>query len=59
MERPHIGWRKGQSNVARQAADMPALATRQVEIDLDDGVLVNYNKLGRALAHVRGLSGKA
>ncbi|MEA3342009.1 MAG: hypothetical protein U9R15_18755, partial [Chloroflexota bacterium] len=34
------------------------LATEQVEIDLDDGVLVNYNKLGQALAHVRGLSGK-
>ena len=32
------------------------LATQQVEIDLDDGVLVNYNKLGSALAHVRGLS---
>lgn len=35
------------------------LATQQVEIDLDDGVLVNYNKLGPALAHVSGLSGKA
>ena len=34
------------------------LATRQVEIDLDDGVVVNYNKFGQALAHVRGLSGK-
>jgi hypothetical protein len=34
------------------------LATQQVEIDLDDGVLVNYNKLGEALAKVRGLSGK-
>jgi hypothetical protein len=33
------------------------LATQQVEIDLDDGVKVNYNKLGKALAHVRGLSG--
>ena len=34
------------------------LATEQVKIDLDDGVLVNYNKFGKALAHVRGLSGK-
>lgn len=34
------------------------LAARQVEIDLDDGVLVNYNKLGKALKHVSGLSGK-
>jgi type II restriction/modification system DNA methylase subunit YeeA len=34
------------------------LATQQVEIDLDDGVKVNYNKLGQALAHVRGLSEK-
>ena len=32
------------------------LATEQVEIDLDDGVKVNYNKFGRALAHVRSLS---
>ncbi|HDQ70546.1 MAG TPA: BREX-1 system adenine-specific DNA-methyltransferase PglX [Chloroflexi bacterium] len=35
------------------------LATRQVQIDLDDGVLVNYNKLGKALARVSGLSGKS
>jgi len=34
------------------------LATQQVEIDLDDGVLVNYNKFGQALAHVQGLSGQ-
>ena len=34
------------------------LATQQVEIDLDDGVLVNYKKLGQALAHVAGLSEK-
>ena len=33
------------------------LATQQVDLDLDDGVKVNYNKLGQALAHVRGLSG--
>jgi hypothetical protein len=32
------------------------LATRQVEIDLDDGVLVNYNKFGKALKKVTGLS---
>ncbi len=35
------------------------LAAQQVAIDLDDGVLVNYNKFGDALAHVSGLSGKA
>ena len=35
------------------------LASKQVEIDLDDGVLVNYNKFGEALEHVRSLSGKA
>ena len=34
------------------------LATRQVEIDLDDGVKVNYNKFGDALKKVPGLSGK-
>ena len=32
------------------------LATQQVEIDLDDGVLVNYSKFGKALRYVRGLS---
>ena len=32
------------------------LAAQQVEIDLDDGVAVNYGKLGKALAQVRGLS---
>ena len=32
------------------------LAGAQVEIDLDDGVAVNYPKFGKALAHVRGLS---
>jgi hypothetical protein len=32
------------------------LAARQVELDLDDGVLVNYNKLGKALKKVTGLS---
>ena len=34
------------------------LATEQVEIDLDDGVKVNYNKFGAALKKVTGLSGK-
>nr|CAA6806513.1 MAG: putative type II restriction enzyme methylase subunit [uncultured Thiotrichaceae bacterium] len=32
------------------------LATRQIEIDLDDGVKVNYPKLGKALKKVAGLS---
>ncbi len=32
------------------------LAARQVEIDLDDGVKVNYNKFGKALKKVTGLS---
>ena len=32
------------------------LATRQVEIDLDDGVKVNYPKLGAALKKVPGLT---
>ena len=34
------------------------LATKQVEIDLDDGVKVNYNKFGKALRKVAGLTGK-
>ena len=34
------------------------LATKQVEIDLDDGVKVNYNKLGSALKKIAGLSEK-
>jgi type II restriction/modification system DNA methylase subunit YeeA len=34
------------------------LATEQVEIDLDDGVKVNYPKLGEALKKVAGLSRK-
>ncbi|MBE2206592.1 MAG: BREX-1 system adenine-specific DNA-methyltransferase PglX [Saprospiraceae bacterium] len=34
------------------------LATRRVEIDLDDGVLVNYNKFGKALRKITGLSGE-
>ena len=32
------------------------LATEKVEIDLDDGVKVNYNKFGKALKKVPGLS---
>ncbi|MFZ1400418.1 MAG: BREX-1 system adenine-specific DNA-methyltransferase PglX, partial [Candidatus Promineifilaceae bacterium] len=32
------------------------LATRQVQIDLDDGVKVNYNKFGSALKRITGLS---
>jgi hypothetical protein len=32
------------------------LATQQIEINLDDGVLVNYKKFGKALKHVPGLS---
>ena len=32
------------------------LATRQIQIDLDDGVIVNYNKFGKALKSVKGLS---
>ncbi len=34
------------------------LATKRVEIDLDDGVLVNYNKMGSAVAKVAGLNDK-
>ncbi|MBF0290379.1 MAG: class I SAM-dependent DNA methyltransferase, partial [SAR324 cluster bacterium] len=34
------------------------LATQQIEIDLDDGVKVNYNKFGKALKKIAGLSGK-
>ena len=34
------------------------LATEQVEIDLDDGVKVNYPKFGKALKKVPGLSEK-
>lgn len=32
------------------------LATKQIEIDLDDGVKVNYNKFGKALKKVVGLT---
>jgi hypothetical protein len=34
------------------------LATKQLEIDLDDGVKVNYNKFGKALKKVTGLTRK-
>lgn len=34
------------------------LATERIPIDLDDGVLVNYNKFGRALKEVAGLNDK-
>lgn len=32
------------------------LAAQKIEIDLDDGVLVNYRKFGKALKYVKGLS---
>jgi type II restriction/modification system DNA methylase subunit YeeA len=32
------------------------LATQNIELDLDDGVKVNYNKLGKALQKITGLS---
>ena len=32
------------------------LATQKIEIDLDDGVKVNYKKFGKALKKVAGLS---
>ena len=35
------------------------LATQPITMDLDDGVLVNYNRFGAALAPVKGLTGKA
>jgi len=35
------------------------LAQKRIEIDLDDGVKVNYNKFGMALKKVTGLTGKA
>ena len=34
------------------------LATERISLDLDDGVLVNYNKLGSAVAKVDGLNDK-
>ena len=35
------------------------LASERIALDLDDGVLVNYNKLGAAVATVAGLNDKA
>jgi hypothetical protein len=32
------------------------LATERIALDLDDGVLVNYNKLGQAVKEVKGLN---
>jgi hypothetical protein len=32
------------------------LATERIAIDLDDGVLVNYNKFGKAVKEVNGLN---
>ena len=34
------------------------LATERIPIDLDDGVLVNYNKFGKAVSEVPGLNDK-
>lgn len=34
------------------------LATKRIAIDLDDGVLVNYNKFGKAVEEVKGLNDK-
>ena len=34
------------------------LATDRIEIDLDDGVLVNYNKFGQAVEEVTSLNDK-
>ncbi len=35
------------------------LATERIEIDLDDGVLVNYNKFGKAVKEVNGINDPA
>ena len=37
---------------------LPELTDEDIEIDLDDGVKVNYNKFGNALKKVTGLTGK-
>ena len=34
------------------------LASERIPIDLDDGVLVNYNKFGKAIKEVSGLNDK-
>jgi hypothetical protein len=36
-----------------------SLATERIAIDLDDGVLVNYNKFGKAIKEISGLNDKA
>jgi type II restriction/modification system DNA methylase subunit YeeA len=36
-----------------------SLATERIAIDLDDGVLVNYNKFGKAIKEVKGLNDSA
>jgi len=33
-------------------------ATDRIDIDLDDGVLVNYNRFGKAIKEVAGLNDK-
>ena len=38
---------------------MYPLASERIALDLDDGILVNYNKLGSAVATVPGLNDKA
>ena len=35
------------------------LAQEKIEIDLDDGVKVNYNKFGKAIKKITGVTGKA
>jgi len=35
------------------------LATERIAIDLDDGVLVNYFKFGKAIKEVKGLNDAA
>ncbi|MCP4520724.1 MAG: BREX-1 system adenine-specific DNA-methyltransferase PglX, partial [Cytophagales bacterium] len=35
------------------------IASQRINIDLDDGVLVNYNKFGKAIKEVKGLNDKA
>ena len=35
------------------------LATQRINIDLDEGVLVSYNKFGSAIKEVKGLNDKA
>lgn len=42
--------------VAYENETLYPLATQRIALDLDDGVKVNYNKLGKALKRVPGLS---